>query len=490
MRARLLALLWLVVPVHAAAAPLDGYEAYARKALADWKVPGAAIAVVKDGRVVAVTGIGVREAGKPEKVDEHTVFAIASLSKGITAASVALLVDEGKLRWDDRVIEHLPGFRVADPYVTRELTLRDLLAHRSGLTPDADWLWGLGYRPDEILARLRYATQGSSLRAAFSYQNVLYLVLGEVVAARAGMSWQRFTRERLLGPLGMNETRLTLAELAGASNVARPHSDRSGAMVPLPAHEDGDPVAPAASASSTATDLARWMRFQLGDPGVGGALVRPETREEMQAPQMLDPLGPSGRKLYPGTRFRAYAFGWVVQDHRGRTVVWNTGGLSGMTCSLALVGLTLIRSGADASLTASMTVTSRHISFATSSRPSTRPRTSTKASSVSLNPCSLMTFGKTMTSIAPPRSSRLNTAIRSPFFVYFRARFVMTPPTVSDSPSCRSATSATLQSLRLLSIPSAPMRGWSLTYRPSISFSNLRRWALSNSRSGIATLSE
>jgi len=337
MRARLLALLWLVVPVHAAAAPLDGYEAYARKALADWKVPGAAIAVVKDGRVVAVTGIGVREAGKPEKVDEHTVFAIASLSKGITAASVALLVDEGKLRWDDRVIEHLPGFRVADPYVTRELTLRDLLAHRSGLTPDADWLWGLGYRPDEILARLRYATQGSSLRAAFSYQNVLYLVLGEVVAARAGMSWQRFTRERLLGPLGMNETRLTLAELAGASNVARPHSDRSGAMVPLPAHEDGDPVAPAASASSTAADLARWMRFQLGDPGVGGALVRPETREEMQAPQMLDPLGPSGRKLYPGARFRAYAFGWVVQDHRGRTVVWNTGGLSGMTCSLALV---------------------------------------------------------------------------------------------------------------------------------------------------------
>jgi CubicO group peptidase (beta-lactamase class C family) len=199
----------------ARADPAQALDAYTAKAVRDWNVPGLAIAVVKDGRVAFAKGYGVRELGKPAPVDTQTRFAIGSTTKAMTAAALAMLVDEGKLRWDDPVTKYLPGFQTGDPYVTREITVRDLLTHRAGLG-NADFLW---YESDipaaEVRRRVRMLRPAYSLRSSFIYQNVMYAVAGQVVAAASGMPWATFVRTRIFGPLGMTATEATLAALEG-----------------------------------------------------------------------------------------------------------------------------------------------------------------------------------------------------------------------------------------------------------------------------------
>src|SRR3954471_5375716 len=181
--------------------PARQLDAYTTQAVKDWGAVGLAIAVVKDGQLVFAKGYGVRELGKPETVDTSTLFAIGSTTKAMTAASIGMLVDEGKLRWDDRVTKILPSFQLADPYVTREITIRDLLTHRAGLG-NADVLW---YRtdnsPEEVVRRVRFADPAYSLRSSFIYQNVMYAVAGQVVAAVSGMPWEQFVRTRIFGPV-------------------------------------------------------------------------------------------------------------------------------------------------------------------------------------------------------------------------------------------------------------------------------------------------
>jgi CubicO group peptidase (beta-lactamase class C family) len=329
---------------HAAAPsppPGDGdLDRYVTQALAAWKVPGAAIAIVKDGQVVLARGFGVRTFGRTERVDEHTSFAIASLSKGFTAAALGLLVEEGRLGWDDPVVRHWSGFAVADATVTRELTVRDLLAHRSGLAPESDALWTYaGYDRAEILARLRFLGQSAGLRASFSYQNVLYLVAGEVLAARTGQRWEEFIATRLFAPLDMRSTSATGQPIAGNSNVAQPHSDAGDPPQARPiAAEGSSSVAPAAAIHSSAADLSHWLLMLLGRGSYAGRRVlQPATVDALFTPQMLIDFEPALKALYPESHFQAYGLGWVVQDYRGRLVVWNTGGLHGMACSAALI---------------------------------------------------------------------------------------------------------------------------------------------------------
>src|SRR5688572_23989385 len=187
-------------------APLDGFEAYAAKAARDWKVPGLAIAVVKDGSVAFAKGFGVRELGKPEPADAHTLFAIGSTTKAMTAALVGMLVDEGKLGWDDPVVKHLPSLQFKDPYMTKEITVRDLLTHRGGLG-NADFLW---YAQDnstsDILQRVRYLDPAYSMRSRFIYQNVMYAAAGAVIEAVDRRSWSEAIKARIFEPLGMHET--------------------------------------------------------------------------------------------------------------------------------------------------------------------------------------------------------------------------------------------------------------------------------------------
>jgi len=190
-------------------------------------VPGIAIAVVKDGKVVAARGFGVRKLGEPARVDGQTLFEIASNSKAFTAAALAMLVDEGKLKWDDPVVKHLPDFQMYDAYVTREMTVRDLLTHRSGLGLGAgDLLWWptTNFSTDEIIERLRYVKPATSFRSAYAYDNLLYIVAGKIIAQKSGKTWGATVRERILTPVGMNTTTTSLAENAGNPNASNAHS--------------------------------------------------------------------------------------------------------------------------------------------------------------------------------------------------------------------------------------------------------------------------
>jgi CubicO group peptidase (beta-lactamase class C family) len=242
--------------------PAATLDAYTAKAVRDWQVPGLAISVVKDGRVAFAKGYGVRELGRPGAVDTHTVFAIGSTTKAITAAALAMLVDEGKVRWDDPVTRHLPSFQTADPYITREMTVRDLLTHRGGLG-NADYLWYESANPAaEVRRRIRLLRPAYSLRSSFIYQNVMYALAGDVVAAASGMPWEEFVRRRIFEPLGMSRTAATLREAEARDNVATPHDRIDGTIRPI-RNASVDPVAPAGSIWSSVDDMTKWMRFML-----------------------------------------------------------------------------------------------------------------------------------------------------------------------------------------------------------------------------------
>src|ERR1044071_1648315 len=231
------AALFLLLFVAAPALPaqtleerLKEIDEYAARAGQEWKVPGFSLAVVKDDKVVFVKGYGVRELGKTEPVDKDTLFAVASNTKAFTSAALATLVDEGKLRWDDPVTKYLPYFQLYDPYVTREMTVRDLLSHRSGLaTFGGDLLWyETNYDRREILRRIRYLKPTSSFRSRYGYQNIMFLAAGQVVAAVSGKSWDEFIRERFFVPLGMASTNTSITAFKSAGNIASPHNEMDG----------------------------------------------------------------------------------------------------------------------------------------------------------------------------------------------------------------------------------------------------------------------
>jgi CubicO group peptidase (beta-lactamase class C family) len=236
-------------------------------------VPGIAIAIVKDGKVVPARGFGVRKLGAPDKVDGKTLFEVASNSKAFTAAALAMLVDEGKLAWDDPVTKHLPDFQMYDAYVTHEMTVRDLLTHRSGLGLGAgDLLWWptTNFSTDEIIHKLRYIAPSTSFRSSYAYDNLLYIVAGKIIAAKSGKTWGETIHERILAPLGMTTTTTSLAENAGNPNVSNAHSkinDKIAAVKAMPVPN----AVGAVGINTNAEDIARWMNVLLamGSDGQG-----------------------------------------------------------------------------------------------------------------------------------------------------------------------------------------------------------------------------
>ncbi|HEY2026741.1 MAG TPA: serine hydrolase [Gemmatimonadaceae bacterium] len=324
------------------ASPLAGFDAYVAKAVKDWDVPGLAIAVVKDDSIAFARGYGVRTIGTRDSVDVHTLFANASTTKAFTATSVAMMVDAGKIRWDDPVSAHVAGFTLRDPYVSRELTIRDLLTHELGFG-DPDYLW-YGHESDRTLAemirRLRYVPPQTSLRSHFAYNNVGYATAGLAAANAAGTSWQDLVRTRILRPLGMSETLMDGLELKGRTNVARPHAYRDDTLRVMPAssQELVDPIAPAGSMYSNVTDMSKWIRFLLDSGRVGGQrLVSDSAFAEMFRPQVLvgaDEFYPTAKLTKPN--FTAYGFAWFLEDYRGEKVAFHTGSIDG---TVAIVGL-------------------------------------------------------------------------------------------------------------------------------------------------------
>jgi len=317
--------------LHAQPAPLDGLDATLAKAVRDWQAPGAAVAIVKDGVVLFSKGYGVRELGKPATVDEHTLFAIGSTTKAMTAALLGMLVDEKKVAWDDPVTKHLPWFAMGDPYATREITVRDLLTHRAGLG-NADYLWyGQDTPAREILQRVRLLPQAYSLRSSFIYQNVMYAAAGAVVEAVSGQPWEQMMRTRIFEPLGMSETLATAATLARQPNVAMPHFTIDGAVTVID-NASVDGVAPAGSVWSSVHDMAKWSAMLLAGGKAGGrTLLSPGTMEALFAPQALvttEAFYPTARLTKP--RWKTYGLGWFQQDYRGRAVDYHTGSIDGM----------------------------------------------------------------------------------------------------------------------------------------------------------------
>jgi CubicO group peptidase (beta-lactamase class C family) len=327
-------------------APLAGFDAYVAQAVRDWKTPGLAIAVVKDDAVVFAKGYGVRKLGAPEPVDDRTLFAIGSTTKAITAAALGLLVDEGKLAWDDPVIKHLPWFALKDPYATREMRVRDLLTHRGGV-PNTDLLWyGQSLSTREIVGRLKHVELETSFRTHFTYQNVMYAAAGEVVAAVSGMPWADFVTARFFRPLGMTGTIATAATLDRQPNVAQPHFEIAG-KVEVIENASVDGVAPAGSVWSSVRDMAQWTTLLLAGGAVrGGAgagsngtrLLSEKTVAELFAPQTMvgeDAFYPTARLTKP--HWTTYGLGWFQADYAGEKVDFHTGSIDGMVAIHGLV---------------------------------------------------------------------------------------------------------------------------------------------------------
>ena len=277
------ALALLAGPVEAQT-PLAGLDAYVERALRDWDVPAVAVAVVKDDRVVLAKGWGERQRGEGGTVDANTIFAIGSTSKAFTSAALAMLVDEGRISWDDPVTTHLPGLQLFDPFVTRELTIRDLLSHWSGL-PRGDRLWyASGNTRAEILHRVRHLEPSWSFRSTYGYQNLMFLAAGEVVTAETGIAWGDFVAERIFRPLGMRRTTSSTLPLAGMENVASPHVWIDGVVRPV-AWRNLDNVGPAGSINSSFAEMAEWLRLQLAEGVYGGQrLLSEESIRQMRTP--------------------------------------------------------------------------------------------------------------------------------------------------------------------------------------------------------------
>jgi CubicO group peptidase (beta-lactamase class C family) len=334
--ALLLIMLFSAHLVTAQDAPLQGFDDYVNKARADWNVPGLAIAIVKDNKVVFARGYGVRKLGDPTPVNEHTMFGIGSTTKAFTAAALAMLVDEGKIKWDDRVTKYLTDFQLYDAYVTREITIRDLLCHRSGLDR-GDQLWdGTSLDSKEILRRIRYQKPSWSFRAHFGYNNIMFLAAGQIIPAVTGKSWADFVRERILVPLGMIQTSTSVTALKNFENVAMPHAKASNKIEPI-ARWVNDNVAPAGSIYSSVSDMAQWLRLQLGQGSYEDKkLLSLGAIEEMQKPQMIIADEEGATLSAPDAHFLSYGFGWFLNDYHGRKIVRHGGNIDGMT---AIVGM-------------------------------------------------------------------------------------------------------------------------------------------------------
>jgi CubicO group peptidase (beta-lactamase class C family) len=341
-----LPLLLAAAPATAAPAatppPLAAIEADVERARRAFEIPGLAVAVVKDGRVVLARGFGVKRQGAPAPVDADTLFAIASNTKAFTAAALGLLVEDGKLGWDDPVTRHLPSFQMYDPYVSREMTIRDLLTHRSGLgLGEGDLLYfpPSTFSRREIVEKVRFLKPATSFRSAYAYDNILYIVAGEVVAAVSGRTWETFVRERLLSPLGMKDTVPNPSALPASANAATPHAQVEGVLRTV-APDDADNIAAAGGILASARDMARWMSalLQAGASGTAAGGLTPRLVRELWSAHTIMPITELPAPLAAlEPRFLAYGLGFNVRDYRGRKLVTHTGGLSGMVSRVALV---------------------------------------------------------------------------------------------------------------------------------------------------------
>jgi CubicO group peptidase (beta-lactamase class C family) len=323
------------------AVPAD-LDAYVDRVMKTFDVPAVSLAVVKDGQVVVAKGYGARKLGDTAAADSKTLFGIASNTKLFTATALGLLVEERKIEWDAPVVRYVPWFQLWDPYVTRELTVRDLLVHRSGLGLGAgDLLWwpSSTYDRKEIARRLRFIKPATSFRSAYAYDNVLYLIAGEVIEAVSGQSWEDFVSTRILAKVGMSTSNVRHSAAVSGGNIATPHAEVDGKVRPIAAF-DSDNTNPAGGINSNADDMAKWMLVQLahGKLADGSRLFSEGTWRELTTLVTPIPVGdPPAELMMQRPNFRGYALGVGVQDYRGRKLLLHTGGLPGYVSRVLMI---------------------------------------------------------------------------------------------------------------------------------------------------------
>jgi CubicO group peptidase (beta-lactamase class C family) len=330
-------------PAPAAPAVLPpGFDALVARVMKTFDVPGMAVAVVKDGRVVLAKGYGVRKLGEPAPVDSQTLFGIASNTKAFTATALGLLVEAGRIDWDGEVTRYLPWFQMWDPYVTREMTVRDLLVHRSGLGLGAGdlLLWPeTTYTRREIVGRLRFIRPATSFRSAYAYDNMLYIAAGEVIEAVSGVPWEDFVAERVLRPAGMTSSAPRHSASLAGRDVAIPHALIDGRPTPVGIDEN-DHMNPAGGIISCADDMAKWMLVHLAAGRLPDGTRLFSERTERQLSTLVTPIpitAPSPELAAQRMNFNGYALGFRVCDYRGRKLVNHTGGLSGYVSRVMMV---------------------------------------------------------------------------------------------------------------------------------------------------------
>lgn len=311
----------------------------AERTLKIFDVPGVAVAIIKDGKVIHSKGYGVRSLESPEKVDENTLFGIASNSKAFTAATLGILVDEGKLKWDDPVIEYIPEFRMYNAHVTEEFTIRDLLTHRSGLGLGAGdlmfWPGQNSFTMKDIIHNLRYLKPVSGFRTKYDYDNLLYMVAGEVVARVSGKPWEEFVEERIMRPLGMVKSASSFNRLKDKSNVIGAHAVVDG-KVKVIARDRFEFGNSAGGINSSISEMSKWviMQLQHGKYGDGKQLFTEAVHEEMWSPQTIIPVRSPG--IY-NTHFNSYGLGWNLTDVMGYKQASHTGFVAGMVTQVTLI---------------------------------------------------------------------------------------------------------------------------------------------------------
>jgi CubicO group peptidase (beta-lactamase class C family) len=332
--------LWLVAtePARAQEAPERELDAFIQRTLAAYRVPGAAVAVVRDGRVTLLKGYGVREAGKPDSVDGDTIFQLASVTKTLTGAVTGTLVDEKRIGWDDAVIAHVPDFVAFDPYLTRYLTVRDLLAMRTGFPAfTGDILDPMGYSRSQILARLRHLKPRYSLREVAQYSNLGFFLAGEVAARAGGAPWEKLVQDRLLTPLAMTRSGALSSNLDRDPNVSANHVLADGKAVAVPATR-ADAIGASGSASSTAADMAHLMQMLLAGGRYGGRTVlQPDTVAEIFKRSMVSEI--SFTELPPIDETTGFYYGLGVDsyDYRGERIIEKAGALAGVRTIMTLL---------------------------------------------------------------------------------------------------------------------------------------------------------
>jgi CubicO group peptidase (beta-lactamase class C family) len=327
----------------AQAAPPADLDSYVASSMKTFDVPGMAVAVVKDGKVVVAKGYGVRKLGDPTPVDERTMFAIGSNTKAFTTAALAGLVDAGKLSWDDPVYQRLPGFVMYDPYVSHEMTIRDLLTHRSGMgLGEGDLLfWPHStYTREQIIYKLRFMKPASSFRSHYAYDNLLYMTAGQIIPEVTGTSWDDYIRQHIFLALGMNDSNVSNAAFKPGDDYAFPHSRVDGKLQVI-RFEVLDNAGPAGSINSCAADMAKWVQLQLNHGKFtdrDGRLFSEQQSKEMWTPQTILPIGnPPAPVAGLKSNFADYGLGWGLRDYHGRKLVGHTGGVAGFVSRVMLV---------------------------------------------------------------------------------------------------------------------------------------------------------